>query len=199
VNYVVSTGWLAACAVVAAIGGCSSAGTRVFGLESAAPAARVSAYGGPVLRVDSLSVPAAWDRIEILSRAAGGSLRIADFDHWSAPLPRIARETLSADLEQRLPPDSVVYPRLTKPGGALGISVDILEFNVAATEVSARVSWLLVPGAAPGPQGAKRSVALLRIPVTSTQDPAAIAQAWSGLLSQLADRIAADVAGFATP
>jgi ABC-type transporter Mla subunit MlaD len=109
---------------------------------------------------------------------------------------QIARQTLSDDLDQRLPSGSVIYPRLPKPDSALSISVDILEFTVVASQASMRASWLIVPAA--GSQSAKRSVASLQGPMTSAE-PAAVAHAWSELIGQLADRIAADVASFKIP
>jgi uncharacterized lipoprotein YmbA len=157
--------------------------------------------------VNSLSVPADWDRIEIL-RPSGKSLEIDEFDHWSAPLRQAARQALSADLSERLPSGSVIYPRLPKPKDASGIDVDILEFTAAAapeagSRASMRASWVIVPAAAGSPAAgspaaAKRNEALLQYPMTSTQ-PAAVARAWSELIGQLADHIAADVAQLQTP
>jgi uncharacterized protein len=193
----VPTVWRAiGCAVVAMLCACHSAPTRIYALDPAAPATRLDAYQAPALRVDTLNVPASWDRIEILRLSAAGTLEISDFDRWSAPLAQIARQTLSDDLDQRLPSGSVIYPRLPKPDGALGVDVDILEFTVASTQASMRASWLIVP--AVGSQGAKRSVASLQGPITSTQ-AAAVAHAWSELIGQLADRIAADAASFKIP
>jgi uncharacterized lipoprotein YmbA len=187
----VSTAWaLIGCAAAVALGACHSAPTRIYGLDPTVPATRVATYRAPALRVDALNVPAGWDRSEILSPAADGKLEISDFDHWAAPLPQIARQTLSDDLDQRLPPGSVIYPRLPKPVGALGVDVDILEFSITASQAAIQASWLLAPA---GAQGAKRSAASLQVAVTTTA-PAAVARAWSELLGQLADRIAADAA-----
>jgi uncharacterized lipoprotein YmbA len=150
--------------------------------------------------VDSLSVPAGWDRSEIL-RPSAASLAISEFDHWAAPLREAAQQALSADLSDRLPSGSVIYPRLPKPKTALGIDVDILEFTVTGSHASMQVSWVIIPGApAPGapPPGAppspaaRRSEALLQCPISSTQ-PAAVVRAWSALIGQLADHIAADL------
>jgi len=141
-------------------------------------------------------VPASWDRIEILKLSAAGILQISDFDHWAAPLAQMARQTLSDDLDQRLPSGSVIYPRLPKPSDALGVNVDILEFNIVASQASMQASWILVPSG--GAQGAKRSAAGLRTSVSSA-DPAAVAHAWSDLIGQLADRIAADATAFNMP
>jgi uncharacterized lipoprotein YmbA len=153
-------------------------------------------YHAPALRVDTLSVPAGWDRMEILSPSAAGMLQINDFDHWAAPLAQMARQTLSDDLDRRLPSGSVIYPRLPKPLGALGVNIDILDFSLVASQASMRVSWTLVTSA--DSKGAKRSAASLDSPMSS-EGPAAVAHAWSDLIGQLADRIAADAISFSMP
>jgi uncharacterized protein len=195
-NNVRITWWVAGCAVAAALGGCRSASTRIYTLGPAAPASHIDLYHAPALRVDTLNVPASWDRIEILKLSAAGTLQISDFDHWAAPLAQMARQALSDDLDQRLPSGSVIYPRLPKPSGALGVNVDILDFNIVASQASMRASWIIAPsGDAPG---AKRSAAELRSSMSS-EDPAAVAYAWSDLIGQLADRIAADATSFNMP
>jgi uncharacterized protein len=195
-NNVRITWWVAGCAVAVALGGCRSVSTRIYTLGPAAPASHIDLYHAPALRVDTLNVPASWDRIEILKLSAAGTLQISDFDHWAAPLAQMARQALSDDLDQRLPAGSVIYPRLPKPSGALGVNVDILDFNIVASQASMRASWIIAPsGVAPG---AKRSAAELRTPM-SAEDPAAVAHAWGDLIGQLADRIAADATSFNSP
>lgn len=187
------------CAVAVVLGlldACHSATTRIYSLDPAVPAGHVDVYRAPALRVDTLNVPISWDRIEILRRSAAGDLEIGEFDHWSAPLAQMARQALSDDLDQRLPSGSVIYPRLPKPNGALGVDVDILEFSISASQASMQASWLIIPAA--GSQGAKRSVAALHGALRAT-DPAAVARAWSELLGQLAEHIAADAAAFNSP
>jgi len=189
IHAVLGTAMLALC-------GCQSAPTRIHTLELAAPAARVDSYRAPPLRIDAVHIPLGWDRVEILSPTGAGELKIDDFDRWSAPLAQLVRQVLSGDLETRLPPGMVVYPHLPKPAAALGINVDILEFSLDSSQGSMSVGWSITP--AEGSQGARRDVALLHTPVTSS-DPAAVARAWSNLLGQLADRIAADAAQFSAP
>jgi hypothetical protein len=108
----------------------------------------------------------------------------------------MARQTLSDDLDQRLPAGSVIYPRLPKPIGALGVNIDILDFNIVASQALMRASWIIVPSG--DAQGAKRNAASLRSSMSS-EDPAAVAHAWSDLIGQLADRIAADAISFNVP
>src|ERR1700685_39552 len=116
-NNVRITWWIAGWASALALGGCGSAPTRIYTLGPPAPAAHTDVYNAPALRVDTLSVPAGWDRVEILKPSATGTLQISDFDHWAAPLAQMARQTLSEDLDQRLPSGSLIYPRLPKPSG----------------------------------------------------------------------------------
>jgi uncharacterized protein len=182
--------------IAIALSACQSARTRIYSLDAAAPAAHVDNYRAPPLRVDALSVPASWDRIQLLKVSSAGALQISDFDHWSAPLAQMARQTLSADLDQRLPSGSVVFPRLPKPNGALGVNVDILEFSVAGENVSMHTSWLIIP--AVGALSAKRGVTWLHTTLVSA-GPGAEAHAWSELIGDLADHIAADAASFQMP
>jgi uncharacterized lipoprotein YmbA len=134
--------------------------------------------------------------MEILRPSAAGTLQISDFDHWAAPLAQMVRQTLSDDLDQRLPSGSVIYPRLPKSSGALGVNVDILDLNIVASQASMRASWIITP--AGNAQGAKRSTASVRSSMGS-DEPAGVAHAWSDLMGQLADRIAADAASFNMP
>ena len=206
------TPWVTSCALALALalGACRSAPTRFYSLEETAPATRLDAHTALSLRVDSLSVPAGWDRVEIL-RPAGKSLEISEFDHWSAPLREAARQALSADLSDRLPSGSVIYPRLPKPYGASGIDVDILEFTVSESHASMQASWVIIPGApspaaapaagppaAGSPAAAKRDEALLQCLMSSAQ-PAEVVRAWSDLIGQLANHIAADIVKSQTP
>ena len=190
-----TTFWLVGCAM-AALGGCRSASTRIYTIGPAVPISHIDVYHAPALRVDTLNVPASWDRMEILKPSAAGTLQISDFDHWAAPLAQMVRQTLSEDLDQRLPSGSVIYPRLPKPSGALGVNVDILDFNIVGSQASMRVSWIIVPSG--DTQSAKRSAASLSSSMSS-EEPAAVAHAWSDLIGQLADRVAADASSFNIP
>src|SRR6266481_675858 len=89
-NNVRITWWVAGCAVAVALGGCRSASTRIYALGPAAPASHIDVYHAPALRVDTLNVPASWDRIEILKLSAAGTLQISYFDHWAVLLVKRA-------------------------------------------------------------------------------------------------------------
>jgi uncharacterized lipoprotein YmbA len=78
----------------------------------------------------------------------------------------------------------------------LGVDVDILDMSIVGSQATMRASWTIVPSG--DMKAAKRSAAELRSPVIS-EGAAAVARAWSELIGQMADRIAADAAAFNTP
>ena len=90
-------------AAIVSLCACHSATTRLFEVDPTSPTARLDSYQAPAVRIDAVSVPASWDRIEILTPSLSGKFEIRDFDHWSAPLAQLTRQALSDDLERRLP------------------------------------------------------------------------------------------------
>jgi uncharacterized lipoprotein YmbA len=125
----------------------------------------------------------------VITTVNPGELKINDLDHWSAPLAQVARQTLSMDLARRLPPGSVLAPRLAKPEGTLGVSVEILDFSGADGTAHLSVSWTVkLDSDVPSPQ---REVVLTTR--ENTASAASTARTLSDLLAQLADHIADDV------
>jgi uncharacterized lipoprotein YmbA len=171
--------WLAAC---------SSAPTQVYTLAAIAPAAVVAGYAGPPLRVDAVHVPPALDRIEMVSPVASDELQIDDSRHWSAPPGELSRQALTADLIARLPPGRVIFPHLAKPAGALGVDVDLLQFELDAQGARLQAAWAVTADGTHADRGGGSAV--LRTG-RSGAGGAATAQALSTLLAQLADRIVA--------
>jgi uncharacterized protein len=169
---------------------CQSAPTRIFTLYPIAPASAPSPYAGPPIRVETVHVPPALDRIEVVGNVAPGELKISDLDHWSAPLGQVARQALSADMVSRLPQGRVIFPHLAKPEDALGLSVDVLDFKADQRGASLEASWVIT-STDPKSRSA-RGTAVLRTDMPSA-GAAATAQALSALLAQLADRIVADL------
>jgi uncharacterized protein len=166
---------------------CQSAPTRTYTLY-ATPGSASKEYGGPALRVDSVHMPATIDRIEIMLDVAPGELKISDFDHWSAPLGEMARQTLSQDLILRMPPGKVIFPHLLKPNGALGITVDILNFRTDRGDAQLTASWTILPQAA---DAASRGGSVSLSTPNSNGGALDTVRALSTLLGQLADRIVA--------
>lgn len=169
---------------------CRSAPTRLFTLDPVAPTSIASSYGGPAIRVDAIHVPPALDRIEIASEVAPGEYKVNELDHWIAPLAQITRQTLTADLIARLPRGRVIFPRLARPIGAIGINVDLLSFSSDRDGARLYVSWV---GISDGPQPRSCGGTLtLRIDRESA-GPGSTANALSRLLAELADGIVAEL------
>ena len=180
-----STPAIALCALLTA---CQSAPTRLYAPYAVPPAAAGSTYAGPPIRVDAVHFPPSLDRIEIVREIAPGELALNDLEQWSAPLGQAARQALSADLMLRLPPGKALFPHLTKPAAALGVSVDVLEFKGDGRQFLLEASWVV--SATGGPSGAAIGTATLRTQA-SGGNGASTAHAVSELLGQLADRIVA--------
>jgi uncharacterized protein len=180
-------------AVLAACG--HSAPTRFFTLDPVAPAApaAAAAYAGPPLKVLAVNIPPALDREELVSEGAGGEVRVHDFEHWEAPLGQTARQVLIQDLAGRMPAGAVLGPAAPGGEGMAALSVDVVAFHAGPEGTTLQAGWSVsLPGrpGAPGPL-------VWRAPLVQLQGTAAgeggsgTAQAFSALLGQLADRIAA--------
>jgi uncharacterized lipoprotein YmbA len=178
--------WGAALLVSAALAGCQSAPTKIYTLMPVAARAARSDYSGPPVRLDAVHVPPSLNRVELMSMSAPGELTVYDTAHWSAPLNQATRQTLSEDLIARLPEGKVIFPHLSKPQGALGITVDLIAVNIGSTGAVLQASWS-VDGSSDGMSHGGAA----RLTAEPAADPAAIARSFSALLGQLADRIAA--------
>lgn len=156
-------------------------------------------YRGPPVRIPSLQVPPALDRVEFARQTGPGEMKVDDFVHWSAPLGMLARNALILDLAQRLPGGAVLPPDSAAPQqGGLRATVSILSFGVVGTQASMVATYAFGPedGQASAPQWAQLSA------VSSGQGPLETARSFSTLLGSLADHMAADLvagAGSALP
>ena len=187
---------LLAAATLALPSACGSAPTRTYTVYAVAPATVRGDYAGPPVRVDAVHVPPSLNRLEIVTAAAPGELRLDDLAHWAAPLNQGVRQALSADLIARLPAGRVIYPHLAKPDGALGITVDLLLIELGPSVGRLQASWTVVAGGtgmSNGARGAARGGAASWQIGPSTPGAAGAADSLSYLVGQLADRIAADL------
>jgi uncharacterized lipoprotein YmbA len=170
---------------VLALSACRSGATRLHSLIILPSAHGIVRYTGPQVRVDAVHLPADMDRAEITTRTAAGRLEIHDFDHWGAPLSKMARETLAADLITRLPSGKVIVAPLEKPEGALGLNVVILQFSPDSVGPRFLASWQANAGRSSA--GESKLITLKSDPADT---PSEVASSLSELLAQLADHIA---------
>ena len=196
-RYAGRLGWLAlSCCIAVLSSACASTSpTRYFALEAVAPAspARLDAsapiaYGGPPIEVRSVQIPPTLDRLEMVREIAPGELDVRDFDHWAAPLARMSRQVLTEDLASRLPPDRLIFPGAAGPAVRGSLTVDVLSFRIDAGTATMVMSWALAWPDQPSPRGAS-----LQLTTSAVGDAASTSRAWSTLMAQAADHIAADL------
>ena len=184
--------WLALLSASGAmLAGCASAPTRFFTLDSLAPAgAPAASYAGPAVKVMAVNIPPALDREELVSETGPGEVRVHDFEHWEAPLGLTARQILIQDLAGRLPAGAVLGPASPGGQGVASLSLDIVSFRAGPDGAQMQASWTAsLPGAA-GPSVYRAPLVTLQGPGTPA-DGAGIAQAFSALLAQVSDQVAA--------
>ena len=184
------------CVVWAALLTACASGSSVsyHGLEPIAPSAVAAAYDGPVVQLMSVQLPAGIDRDELVQELEPGRFQVLDGDHWIAPLGRLARQTLGANLAARLPPGRSAYPGAVWPAAGAQLAVAVLSFSVQGGQAAMQVSWSVrAPNSTDGVAPDVLRGAQLALQTPSGRSPTAIARAWSQLLAQLADRITADL------
>lgn len=181
---------LATLAGILLLAGCGHSPATTFLVLDPAPVERaIPAYTGPPLRVPFVHLPITLDRPELVRRDAAGTLKVDDFARWSAPLGRMARDTLIQDLIQRLPAGQVLPPDAPPAPREVRVEATILSFDAGAGTAAITVSYRLV---ALGAVGSRPMVAQFTAPLPD-ETPAGRARAWSALLGQLSDRIVADL------
>jgi uncharacterized lipoprotein YmbA len=179
--------------LLALLGACaSSPPTRFFALDAVEPAAAPSGMAGEPVKIDAVHIPPALDRTSIVRGESDNQLEISSQDRWAGDLGEMIRRVLTQDLASRLPSGMVIAPESPAPANARGVVVDILTFQPqSAGEVVLDADWSLLQGTQSNPV-TRRSEHLTAAGAPSAQGEAA---AMSTLLGQLADRIAAQIAG----
>lgn len=182
---------IAALAGTALLAGCGHSPAATFLTIDPAPpaalpvAAPLAAYRGAPLRVPFVHVPVTIDRPEFVHQPAAGTLAVDDFARWSAPLGRLARDTLIRDLTDRLPAGTVLAPDAAPATPETLVQATVLDVTPAGPVETMTVSYRI--GASPVPR-----VVQFQAPLAGPM-PADAARAWSALIGQLADRIVADL------
>jgi uncharacterized lipoprotein YmbA len=198
-NRLMTPARLGGCAIAAAaLFGCASPPTHYLGIESVAAAAPAAmAYAGPQIEILTVTLPPEVDRAELLRKTGPGQYQVRDFEHWVAPLGGMVRQALTADLAARLPPGSVIDSEQGKTAGTADVSVHILALNTEGTAATLTVNW---SWALPSPPPRAWHTYQLNL-VTQLPDDGgpATAAAFSKLVGELADRMAAQLAAPPAP
>jgi uncharacterized lipoprotein YmbA len=150
------------------------------------------AYRGTTIRVPAVRIPPALDRNEFVQGSAPGEVKVDDLVRWSAPLGMLSRNTLIIDLASRLLPGAVAPPDSPAQSGGVRVDVSILSLETTDGEASMQAAYQFTPDDGQA-SATYRQWAILHLPIAA-RTPPETARAFSALLGQLADRIAADLA-----
>jgi hypothetical protein len=143
-----------------------------------------------------VTIPDLLDRPQIVLRTSPNAVEVLDYDRWAAPLPDQLQRVLAAELSARLGPNAVIDPGLPENSRAdRRITVSILAFDpVRRGESSLEASWVISdvksrPAVTPGKSFRARHVA-----TATGSDVKDIVGTLSGLVTEIADDIAATIA-----
>ncbi len=186
-------------AIALGAAGCSSPPTRYFATEPVSPVASASAvYNGPPVQIRTVNVPPQLDRAELMREVSPGEFEVREFDHWTAPLGQMMRQTLTEDLAARLPAGAVIYPDASQADPVGYIAVNVLSFRFEGNRAVMQVSWSVrSPTMVPSliNQGQMSFSA-----AGSDRSGADLSNSLSATLAELADTIAAQLrSAAATP
>ena len=179
---------ISAVAVLLLLAACGHSPETQFLTLDPVPGTPAAGRRGATVRIPSIQVPPELDRVEFARQTGPGQMKVEDLVHWSAPLGMLARNALILDLAQRLPSGTVLPPDATARPGGLRATVAILSFGTSGSDATMTATYAFGPeeGGASAPRWAE-----LRTP--GGQTPVETARAFSALLGQLADRMAADL------
>jgi uncharacterized lipoprotein YmbA len=178
---------------------CSASPEIRYYTLSAAPgptntATAATRVAGSPYAIDAIAIPDLLDRPQIVLRAGANAVEVLDDDRWAAPLPDQLQRVLAADLSARLGADAIIDPGLPAAAhAARRITVSILEFDPGRDSDSVlEASWVISD--TPVKTYRARHVAS-----PSRSDVADVVAAMSGLVTLVAEDIAATLAATERP
>jgi len=139
---------------------------------------QVTAARTTPMAINSIELPAGFDRKEIVVRKANNQLDVRGTEQWPATLSDVVLHTLAYDLADRLPAGMMILPGATKPASAKSI-------DIVFEDLSAGPDPKVVLDARIGSARER-----IEVPVTSLKS-ADVATGMSQALAQLADRLVA--------
>lgn len=177
--------------LLALLAGCASPPPPALFTLAAVPGATLPAKAGGI-ELRQVGLAGYLDRNDIVRSAAGYQLSLTTNQRWAEPLGKMLDRVLAQNLAQRLP-NSTVF---TESGAIQGNAALIVEINIQRLDADADGAVVLQAQVGLRPDGRKQSPRTDSIRLTARPagpgTPELVAT-MSGLLGQLADRVAAMV------
>jgi uncharacterized lipoprotein YmbA len=173
---------------------CACAASRPdrFYVLSVQPPGSLDARTMPATEVSlKVVLPSMVDRGEMIIQTSADGVRVLEHERWAAPITDMVTQTLARDLERRRADLLVSGAGASRaPGPPVKISVEVLQLTVRQGDAaSIEAHWRILD-----PHSGKDTVGGEVFNAPMTQDGyAAIAQGLSACLSQLADRLIAQL------
>jgi len=173
------------------IAGCGNSPPRNFYLLSAAPG-ETPRGDSPSVGVGPISVPEYLARRNLVYNRQGNRLHVADNDQWAEPLSDGIARVLALNLSSMLDTQDVrMLPWRSARRPDYGVEVTVLVLETDASGANLVAEWLLYRPE--GGEPVQRRISNLRRSLAAEVTPADIAPAYSALLGELSERIAAAI------
>jgi uncharacterized lipoprotein YmbA len=145
--------------------------------------------------IDTVIIPDLLDRPQIVLRTSANAVEILDYDRWAAPLPDQLQRVLITDLSARLGSNALIDPGLpTNLRAARRITVSILAFDpVRRGESSLEASWVISDAKSGPAVTSSKSFRARHVAQAAGSDVKDIVGTLSGLVTEVADDIAATI------
>ena len=178
------------CLAVLLLAGCSTTPPSNYYLLSSpaeAPPDRMT----PALGIGPVEIPEYLKRNGLVYRIGDNRLQIADSERWGEPLEEGVRRVLGLNLAGLLDTGNLsYYPFHSKRPPDYGVSVNVLNLDVDDRQAALVAEWLVYRPATGEPVGRRISQLLYDLP-DGELAPEGVAPAYSALLYQLSQLIAA--------
>ena len=186
---ILSLAWVLSLAVLLA--GCGSSPRSNYYLLTAEQSPAPSGHT-PSLGIGPIEIPEYLRRGNLVYNRQGNKLQVASSDSWAEPLADGIERVLALNLASLLDTQDVRYfPWHPKRAPDYGIKINLLALDASDGEATLTAEWLVYRPANAEP--VQRRLSQLQLPLASGT-PAQIAPAYSKLLHQLSEIIAAAIA-----
>jgi uncharacterized protein len=116
------------------LAGCgSNPKTHLYILGTVSGRSQHDLSGAPA-QFGSVTLPAALDRISLVTRGTADQVIVSEQDRWTAPLDELVRRAMTEDLRARLGSDRALAPgHPAPPDGVRGIMLNVQQFIADTT------------------------------------------------------------------